>query len=79
MSLPTNGSHLIAYDANDLPLYEGWAIRKGASSGSSIWRITKYIWATGTDGNQVNTEQQWADGNELYDNEWDERASLSYS
>ena len=75
MALPEIGSHLIAYDANDNPLYEGWAIRKNASTGSSIWKMKKYTWALGTGGDQVMTAELWADGNELFDNEWDNRAT----
>lgn len=71
----SDGSHLIAYDANDNPLYEGWAIRKGAATGSSIWKMKKYTWTAGTGGEQVMTAELWADGNELYDNEWDNRAT----
>lgn len=73
MAKPEEGSHLIDYDVNDNPLYEGWAVRKGASTGSSIWKMKKYIWTTGTGGEQIMTQEQWADGNEIYDNEWDNR------
>jgi hypothetical protein len=70
-----DGSHLLAYDTNDNPLYEGWAVRKGTSTGLSIWKIKKYIWITGIGGDQVMTAELWADGNALYDNEWDNRAT----
>ena len=75
----TAGAHLIAYDANDNPLYEGWAQSKAAATGESVWAIKKYTWETGTGGEQVMTEDLWADGNELFDNEWDNRATLTYS
>ena len=79
MALPEAGSHVISYDDNDNPLYEGWAIRKGAAINSAVWRIKKYIWTTGTGGEQVMTQEQWADGNELYDNNLNNRASLTYA
>ena len=78
MSEPSQGSHLLAYDANDNPLYEGWAIRKGANTALAIWKMKKYVWTAGS-SEQVMVEEQWADGNEVYDNIWDNRAALSYS
>ena len=45
----------------------------------TIWKVKKYTWETGSGGNQVMTEELWADGNELYDNKWSDRASLTYS
>ena len=74
----TCGSHLLSYDANDNPLYEGWAIRKGASGASAIWKVKKYTWTAGST-EQIMTAELWANGNELYDNIWDNRASLSYA
>lgn len=50
-------------------IYMGWAI-PGSSTGDSVWRIARID----TNGNKL-----WADGNALYDNEYDNRASLSYS
>lgn len=74
-----DGSHLVAYDANDNPLYEAWAIRAGADTAASVWKMCKYTWVTGTGGEQVMTEPAWADGNQLYDNIWDNRATtVSY-
>lgn len=75
MPNPTVGSYRIAYDANDNPLYEGKAVRKNASTAAAVWQITKFTWTAGTGGEQVMTLQQWADGNELYDNVWDNRAT----
>jgi hypothetical protein len=76
--LPSEGSHLIAYDTNDNPLYEGWAVRKGATTTSAIWKIKKYIWVIGSGGENIMIQEQWADGNELYDNIWDNRILLNY-
>jgi len=78
MSKPEEGSHRIYYDANDNPLYEGWAIRKNATVDSAIWKIKKYIWTYGSAAYNL-TQEQWADGNELYDNNLNNRTLLSYS
>ena len=45
----------------------------GTSSASAAWRI-KRITTSGT-----QTIIEWADGNNNFDNIWDNRASLSYS
>lgn len=71
----SEGSHLLAYDTDGNPIYEGWAIRTGAETASAIWRIKRYTW---TAGNMV--EEACADGNLLYDNIWDNRATtVSYT
>lgn len=70
----SEGSHLLAYDVNDNPVYEGWALRTGAESSEAIWRIKRYTWSAGTT-EQIMTEEAWADGNKLYDNIWDNRAT----
>ena len=75
MSNVEPGSHVLAYDANDNPIYEGWAIRKGVASSTATWKIKKYTWVTGSGGDTVMTREQWADGNKLYDNVWDDRAT----
>lgn len=56
-----------------LLIYQGIA-EPGASKSAAVWRIAKFTYS-GTD----LIEQQWADGNILYDNVWDDRVSLSYS
>ena len=78
MAAPNEGAHVMASDANDNPLYEGWAIRKGANTASAVWKIKKYFWDTGVGGAQVFIEEAWADGNELFDNVWDDRATITY-
>lgn len=52
--------------------YRGWAVPGTATSVSS-WRITRI---TETSGDFV---MDFADGDNNFDNEWDERAALSYS
>jgi hypothetical protein len=36
--------------------------------------MVKYIWTAGA-SEQIMTEEAWADGNHLYDNIWDNRAT----
>lgn len=45
----------------------------GVSESAAFWRI-KRLTTTGS-----ILDIKWADGNELYDNVWTDRASLSYS
>jgi hypothetical protein len=74
----SDGSHKIIYDADDHPLYEGRALRIGADTTDAIWKIKKYVWASGSGGKWVMTAELWADGNQLYDNIWDNAALLIY-
>jgi hypothetical protein len=78
LASPEIGSHLLAYDTNDNPLYEGWAVRKTALTSDSVWKIKKYTWETGTGGEQVMTKEQFAQNDELYDNSWDDRATAGW-
>ena len=75
MAEPVDGSILYDYDANDNLTYEGHAVRKGADTASAVWSIKKYVWAVGTGGDFICQEEAWADGNEFYDNIWDNRAT----
>ena len=72
------GSHRVAWDANDNPLYEGWAVRANADTSRSVWRIKKYIWVTGSGGNQVMSRELTANSSNLYNFAWDSRAGYSY-
>jgi hypothetical protein len=45
----------------------------GSATSSAVWRIKKIV-ETGPD-----VAITWADGNESFDNIWDNRLSLSYS
>lgn len=47
--------------------------KPGIGAGEAFWRITKL---TTTGAVTIST---YADGNDLFDNVWDNRASLSYS
>ncbi len=53
-------------------VYVGYAQNLGIDPASALWKIKK-IEKTGT-----VWEIKWADGNELYDNIWDNRFSIDY-
>ncbi len=56
-----------------LPEYVGLAIPGSAGSGS-VWQIRKYTYS----GNYL-VKVEFADGNNQFDNIWNNRTSLSYS
>jgi len=72
----SEGTHLLDYDANDNPIYEGWAIRPGADMSEAVWKIKRYTWDTVLGTEQVMIEEAWCDGNMLYDNVWDGRDGI---
>lgn len=45
----------------------------GSSTASAVWQIQKMVESANV------TTVTWADGNSVFDNIWDNRASLSYS
>lgn len=51
--------------------YFGWAT-PGSSESSSVWKIWKATVSSGI------TSFRKADGNDLFDNQWSNRASLTY-
>lgn len=59
-------------EADASTTYIGTAVI-GAATSSALWQIKK-VSVSGT-----VTTITWADGNDNYDNIWDNRASLSYS
>jgi len=61
------------YDTSDNLIYQGQA-NPGASKSASVWRIKKFTYSTGN-----LTDIQFADGNDRFDNIWDDRVSLNYS
>lgn len=65
---------LVEYDANNNPIYVGSAEPSTATS-SSNWQIKKITY----DANNNPTAVEWADGNDSFDNEWDERTTYTYS
>jgi hypothetical protein len=54
--------------------YQGYAL-PGTATSAAAWQITRST----KDGSGNVTAVLFADGNDLYDNVWDNRASLSYS
>jgi hypothetical protein len=52
--------------------YEGWA-EPGSGTSDPVWRIRKTTFV-GDDSSEL-----WADGNDSYDNVWDDRLTLSYA
>jgi hypothetical protein len=47
----------------------------GANTGSSTWRIQKLTFS----GDGKPTKVQWANGDGLFDKEWDERLTYTYT
>jgi len=72
----SEGTHLLDYDINDNPLYEGWAIRPGADMSETVWKIKRYTWEIVLGTEYVMTEEAYADGNLLYDNIWNDRDAV---
>lgn len=62
------------YDVNNNMIYHGVAI-PGSATSAAVWFVEKYTY----DGNNRATLHELADGNDLADNIWDNRASLTYS
>lgn len=61
------------YDASNNPVYIGKALL-GSPKSDPVWQIRKLTYS----GTNV-TDIQWEDGDDLFDNIWDNRASGSYS
>jgi hypothetical protein len=62
------------YDGNGNAIYQGWTVPYTANKASALWRICRFTY----DGNNRVTDIQWADGNEMFDNVWNNRVSLTY-
>lgn len=58
-------------EVSDTMIYMGWG-RPGANENSAIWKIKRTY--------KINTVwyQEYADGNEFFDNIWANRSSLNY-
>jgi hypothetical protein len=63
-----------AYDSNNNLKYLGKALG-GTATASALWQIKEFSY----DSSFNLTSILLADGNESFDNVWDNRASLSYS
>ena len=59
-------------EVNDSTAYVGRG-RMGANTGDLVWQIKKLTTVS------TITTIEYADGNDNYDNEWDERTNLNYS
>ena len=66
-----NSTSTIVDEVSSSLLYVGTAI-SGSLSSSAVWKIKKILTSGGL------TTIQYADGETLYDNIWDDRASLTY-
>lgn len=73
VSLLSNSGMAIRLDESAAsPQYVGFAAI-GSSNSAAVWQIRRLVKSSGI------TSITWADGDELYDNIWDDRASLTYS
>ncbi len=61
-------------DGNNYILYIGLAVPGSAASGA-VWQIRKFT----NNASGVVTLVEYADGNNLFDNIWSSRTTLSYS
>ena len=61
------------YDGSNQLLYTGKAL-PGSSKASALWQIKKYLYS----GSNL-TDIQYADGNNNYDNIWNDRTTYTYS
>jgi len=46
----------------------------GSSTAAAVWKIYRI-----TNSGTASIRKHWADGNDLFDNVWDDRASLTYT
>lgn len=69
-----NGAYAMQVDDTGTTLYQGWAVPGTATSAAS-WRIRRVV----SSGTPTDTSITFADGNDSFDNIWNNRASLSYS
>lgn len=64
----------LAYDGSNNLIYSGKALT-GSSKATACWQIKKYTY----DGSSNLTDIQFCDGNNNFDNVWNDRVSYSYS
>jgi len=53
--------------------YEGWA-DPGSLTSAAVWRVSRIV-----ESGHPEFVRTWADGDNLFNNIWDDRATLSYS
>lgn len=74
-ALHLDAGYTQAFDyTGDDCIYQGWAVPMTANKASALWRICRLTY----DASHHVTDIQWADGNEMFDNIWDNRVSLTY-
>jgi hypothetical protein len=59
-------------DTPPFTVYRGWTNSTEGNTGNPVWAIQK------TFSDKGFTEITWADGNHLFDNQWDDRYNLNY-
>ena len=67
---PETFEYRAEYDADNYPIYEGWA-GTGQATSAAGWNICKHTY---TNGNLVATS--WAAGSTSFNQVWDDRSSL---
>lgn len=65
---------VVDYDGANNPIYIGLATQ-GSAKSAALWQIRKLTF----DGSNNCTDIQYANGNELFQSIWNNRASLGYS
>ena len=74
IQLNRNYTQFIEYDGNGNAIYIGTAL-PGSATTATVWQVKRLTY----DGSGNMTALEWADGNDDFDNVWDDRASLNYS
>lgn len=69
-----NGAYAMQVDDTGTTLYQGWAV-PGTLTSAASWRIRRVV----TSGTPADTAITFADGNDSFDNIYNNRAALSYS
>ncbi|HXS93172.1 MAG TPA: hypothetical protein VN736_01135 [Candidatus Limnocylindrales bacterium] len=74
-SAPTLYTQAFDYDASGNPIYLGYAVPGNSNAASAVWRILKLTY----DGSGRVTNRQYAGGSVLFNQIWNNRATLTYS
>ena len=74
LTLDAGYTQAFDYDGNNNVIYQGWAEPSIAVKANAVWRIAKLTYNV----SNLVTDITWADGNEAFDNIWNDRAGLSY-
>lgn len=69
-----NGAYAVQVDDTGTTLYQGWAV-PGTATSSAAWRIRRVV----SSGTPTDTSITFADGDDSFNNVWDNRTGLSYS